>query len=136
MTAVLRGGERSRGMELERARTLLTELADGVDPLTGECLPSDSVCNRPEIIRALHCVLQHTAGGQKRPSPPNAGKPWTEADDSALLQMYDAGSDVGELKTHFQRSRTAIIPPRQGAARGAAAMKSTRLAAKAASRVL
>lgn len=54
MTAVLRGGERSRGMELERARTLLTELADGVDPLTGECLPSDSVCNRPEIIRALH----------------------------------------------------------------------------------
>ena len=38
-------------MELERARTLLTELADGVDPLTGECLPSDSVCNRPEIIR-------------------------------------------------------------------------------------
>lgn len=59
--------------------------------------------------RALHCVLQHTAGGRKRPSPPNAGKPWTEADDSALLQMYDAGSDVGELKTHFQRSRTAII---------------------------
>lgn len=96
-------------MELERARTLLTELADGVDPLTGECLPSDSVCNRPEIIRALHCVLQHTAGGRKRPSPPNAGKPWTEADDSALLQMYDAGSDVGELETHFQRSRTAII---------------------------
>lgn len=96
-------------MELERARTLLTELADGVDPLTGECLPSDSVCNRPEIIRALHCVLQHTAGGRKRPSPPNAGKPWTEADDSALLQMYDAGSDVGELKTHFQRSRIAII---------------------------
>ena len=35
--------------------------------------------------------------------------PWTEADDSALLRMYDAGSDVGELKTHFQRSRTAII---------------------------
>ena len=81
MTAVLRGGERSGGMELERARTLLTELADGVDPLTGECLPPDSVCNRPEIIRALHCVLQHTAGGRKRPSPPNAGKPWTEADD-------------------------------------------------------
>ena len=43
-------------------------------------------------------MLQHTAGGRKRPSPPNAGKPWTEADDSALLQMYDAGSDVEELK--------------------------------------
>ena len=31
MTAVLRGGERSGGMELEHARALLTELADGVD---------------------------------------------------------------------------------------------------------
>ena len=50
-------------MELERARALLTELADGVDPLTGECLPPESVCNRPEIIRALHCVLQHTVQG-------------------------------------------------------------------------
>ena len=79
MTAVLRGGERSRGMELERARTLLTELADGVDPLTGECLPSDSVCNRPEIIRALHCVLQHTAGGRKRTSPPPAASGHTDA---------------------------------------------------------
>ena len=65
---------------LRIARVLLTELADGVDPLTGECLPPDSVCNRPEIIRALHCVLQHTApvaaqcgqavdgGGRQRPA--------------------------------------------------------------------
>ena len=45
-------------MELKQAKALLTELADGVDPLTGECLPADSVCNRPEIIRALHCVLR------------------------------------------------------------------------------
>lgn len=114
-------------MELERARTLLTELADGVDPLTGECLPPDSVCNRPEIIRALHCVLQHTAGGRKRPSPPNAGKPWTEADDSALLQMYDAGSDVGGAQDAFSalphRDHTAPGAPRQGAARRAPALK-------------
>lgn len=60
MTAVLRGGERSGGMELERARTLLTELADGVDPLTGECLPPDSVCNRPEIIRAALRAAAHS----------------------------------------------------------------------------
>lgn len=96
-------------MELERARTLLTELADGVDPLTGECLPPDSVCNRPEIIRALHCVLQHTAGGQKRPSPPNAGKPWTEADEAALMQMFDVGCSMEEMQARFQRTNGAII---------------------------
>ena len=96
-------------MELERARTLLTELADGVNPLTGECLPSDSVCNRPEIIRALHCVLQHTAGGRKCPSPPNAGKPWTEADEAALMQMFDVGCSMEEMQARFQRTNGAIV---------------------------
>ena len=96
-------------MELRQAEALLTELADGVDPLTGECLPADSVCNRPEIIRALHCVLQHTAGGRKRPSPPNAGKPWTEADEAALMQMFDVGCSMEEMQARFQRTNGAII---------------------------
>ena len=52
-------------MELKQAKALLTELADGVDPLTGECLPADSVCNRPEIIRALHCVLRYVSDRPK-----------------------------------------------------------------------
>ena len=44
-------------MDIERAKELLSALADGVDPLTGEVLDRDNVCNRPEIIRALHTVL-------------------------------------------------------------------------------
>lgn len=88
---------------LRIARTLLTELADGVDPLTGECLPSDSVCNRPEIIRALHCVLRYVSDRPKRSAPlPNAGKPWTEADEAALMQMFDAGCSMEEMQARFQ----------------------------------
>lgn len=88
---------------LRIARTLLTELADGVDPLTGECLPSDSVCNRPEIIRALHCVLRYVSDRPKRSAPlPNAGKPWTEADEAALMQMLDAGCYMEEMQARFQ----------------------------------
>ena len=45
-------------MEIKRAAELLRGLADGVDPMTGRPLPDESVYNRPEIIRALHCVLQ------------------------------------------------------------------------------
>ena len=45
-------------MEIKRAVELLRGLADGVDPMTGRPLPDESVYNRPEIIRALHCVLQ------------------------------------------------------------------------------
>ena len=92
-------------MELKQAEALLTELADGVDPLTGECLPADSVCNRPEIIRALHCVLR-----PKRSAPlPNAGKPWTEADEAALMQMFDVGCSMEEMQVRFQRTNGAIV---------------------------
>ena len=31
-------------MDLQRAKELLSGLADGVDPLTGEVLPEDHVC--------------------------------------------------------------------------------------------
>ena len=44
-------------MDIERAKELLSALADGVDPLTGEVLDRGNVCNKPEIIRALHVVL-------------------------------------------------------------------------------
>ena len=45
-------------MEIKRAAELLRGLADGRDPITGARLPDESVYNHPEIIRALHCVLQ------------------------------------------------------------------------------
>ena len=37
-------------MDVQRAKELLTVLADGVDPLTGEVLPDDHVCNKGEIV--------------------------------------------------------------------------------------
>lgn len=33
-------------MDVQRAKELLTVLADGVDPLTGEVLSEDHVCNK------------------------------------------------------------------------------------------
>ena len=40
-------------MDLNGAKGILKSLADGVDPLTGEVLPEDHICNQPEIIRAI-----------------------------------------------------------------------------------
>ena len=69
-------------MDLQRAKELLSGLADGVDPLTGEVLPEDHVCNKAEIIRAFHCVLKSLPGKASKPQPENAGKPWNDADDA------------------------------------------------------
>ena len=73
-------------MDLQRAKELLSGLADGVDPLTGEVLPEDHVCNKAEIIRAFHCVLKSLPGKASKPQPENAGKPWNDADDAVLCR--------------------------------------------------
>ena len=53
-------------MDVHRAKELLTILADGVDPLTGEVLPEDHVCNKGEIVRALHCAVEELSHRQKK----------------------------------------------------------------------
>ena len=89
-------------MDLQRAKELLSGLADGVDPLTGEVLPEDHVCNKAEIIRAFHCVLKSLPGKSSKPQPENAGKPWNDADDAVLCQMFDAGgSNSGSLRDDY-----------------------------------
>lgn len=40
-------------MDTSKARELLSILADGIDPFTGEILPEDHVCNEPDMIRAF-----------------------------------------------------------------------------------
>ena len=45
-------------MDVQRAKELLMVLADGIDPLTGDVLPDDHVCNKGEIVRALHCAVE------------------------------------------------------------------------------
>ena len=44
-------------MDINRAKEILSILAEGIDPTTGEILPDDSVCNKAEIVRALYTVL-------------------------------------------------------------------------------
>ena len=95
-------------MDLQRAKELLSGLADGVDPLTGEVLPEDHVCNKAEIIRAFHCVLKALPGKPPKPQPENAGKPWNDADDAVLCQMFDAGGSRKEMCAYFKRSEGSI----------------------------
>lgn len=96
-------------MDLHRAKELLASLADGVAPLTGEVLPNESVCNKAEIVRAFHCILNALPNKPQRPKPENTGKPWTEDDDAALCRMYDAGSTKKEIWAYFKRSEGGIV---------------------------
>ncbi|MCD8190770.1 MAG: hypothetical protein LUD78_11280 [Clostridiales bacterium] len=95
-------------MELKRAKEILELLADGTDPLTGEQLPDDHVCNKPDVVRALHTVLRNVSEKKKRNLPANAGQPWTEEADNALRDMYFRGCTNQEIQNFFQRTEGAI----------------------------
>ena len=83
-------------------------MADGVDPLTGEVLPEDHVCNKAEIIRAFHCVLKSLPGKTSKPQPENARKPWDDAHDAILSQKFDAGAGSKEMCAYFKRSEGSL----------------------------
>jgi len=91
-------------MEASQAVRVLQALADGIDPSTGEVLPEDNPCQRPQVIRALflavralECSPQMTSQqvqNRERNLPPNAGKAWTVPEDEMLLGVTQLGTAV------------------------------------------
>ena len=98
-------------MDIERAKDLLTALADGVNPITGELLPSYDSCNQAEIVRALHtavATLEKAAKRASKPLPDNAGKPWTVEEEARLVASYRSGKNGAELAAEHNRTKVAI----------------------------
>ena len=96
-------------MDIVRAKEIISALAEGVDPTTGEVLPDNSVCNKAEIVRAFYAVLSHL--DEKKPKknlPANAGKPWSAEAEKELCEMYDKGTTAKELTHYFQRTKSSI----------------------------
>ena len=95
-------------MDVQQAKELLMVFADGIDPLTGEVLPDDHVCNKGEIVRALHCAVEELSHRQKKTLPENNGKPWTEELDDELCRLFDDDMKRKDLCAHFGRTSGAI----------------------------
>ena len=95
-------------MDIMRAKELLSTLADGMDPFTGELLPQNHVCNQPEMIRALHEILNALPSQKRKDLPRNAGKPWTDIEEEKLLDEFDAGMTISAIAKEHGRSKGAI----------------------------
>ena len=98
-------------MNIEYAREILVALADGVNPATGELLSAEDVCNQPDVIRALHTVLNTLGNASSAPKKnrlENAGKPWSPEEDDALREEYRQGMKVSQIAKLHIRSRGAI----------------------------
>lgn len=90
---------------------LLSWLADGVDPFSGEVFPKDHVLQQPQIIRALfHAIhaLKSETSKPKQTLPAAAGKSWNSDEDQQLVREFDSGIPIAQIATTHQRTRGAI----------------------------
>jgi hypothetical protein len=101
-------------MDEIKALTIVSALANGVNPLTGEIFTSDSPYQSPDVVRALYVsvrALELSARRRLRARerlPGNAGKPWSEEEDNRLLSEFDRGSAVAQLAQAHQRTQAGI----------------------------
>ena len=95
-------------MDITRAKEIVRILADGIDPITGEILPENSVYNSPEVIRALFTILEALRRPSMKPSAQNAGNPWTDAEENQLRDEFNSDMQIADIARTHGRSRGAI----------------------------
>jgi hypothetical protein len=99
-------------MDDTQAHKIISALADGCDPTTGEKIEA-SVLQHGDVIRALHVAVRALEArpkgrGSRVRTPANAGKPWTEEEDRKLLGLFDAGQSVTQLAQAHDRTPAGI----------------------------
>lgn len=110
-------------MNAKDAYTLLETLLDGIDPITGEMLPEEHVCQEPAVLRALHRALAALQNDMEPAEEDNtdvdpalvnkngrlnAGRPWTQKDLNWLKQLHEAGANMDEMCYLLQRRKRGI----------------------------
>jgi len=110
-------------MEIEKAKEIVSSLANGIDPVTGEVFPDDSPYNHPFVIRALFILLGNVVISKKQNKlsvrekqaqnlengkPRNAGLPWTDELRQKVATMFHEVKHIGELARFFERTEGAI----------------------------
>jgi hypothetical protein len=101
-------------MDETKTVAILSALANGVNPSTGEIFSADSPYQQAEIVRALFAALEHfkqvekPKPKQRTDMPSNVGKPWSDDEDRRLLGDFDRGRKPSEIARDLGRTLAGI----------------------------
>jgi hypothetical protein len=100
-------------MQERRARQILQALIQGVDPFSGEELPTGTVLQQADVLRALlagvTAMEQDAARASRKASQPqNVGRAWSEKEQAELIKAFQAGNSVAEIAPRHGRTVRAI----------------------------
>lgn len=99
-------------MDETKALSIVSALANGVNPQTGEVFAPDSPYQTADVVRALFLAAQvlesRPRAKTKAAVPDNAGKPWGSEEDERLLKAFDAGTLIPELARAHARTPAGI----------------------------
>ena len=100
-------------MQERRARQILQALIQGVDPFDGSELPSGTVLQQADVLRALlagvAALEQDAARASRRAQlPRNIGRSWSADENSQLMDSFQAGENLAEVALKHGRTLRAI----------------------------
>lgn len=99
-------------MDQQCAKEIIHCLADGIDPLTGEVLAPNHVCNQPDVIRALHIAEQALQKDLSRPEDgpwhKEYGKVWSQKEIDLLATLFDRQYTVAQMSKQLGRSESGV----------------------------
>ncbi len=101
-------------MEIQEALKIVKALADGVNPETGEILPTDLIYQNPQNVRALHRAVGaleflEERERHRRLLPKNAGTPWSAQEDAQVCDELRSGTDFQQIARTHNRTVASIV---------------------------
>lgn len=100
-------------MQERRARQILQALIQGVDPFDGGELPSGTVLQHADVLRALlagvAALEQEAVRASRRAQlPRNIGRSWTAEENTRLVAAFQAGEELTQIAARHGRTLRAI----------------------------
>jgi hypothetical protein len=99
--------------QIQKARTVLQSLIQGLDPETGEDLPKKDAVNRIDVNRSMSIALtaleQVEARMLRRAQlPESVGKSWSEEEEQQLKAEFANSEPIPDIATKHGRTVRAI----------------------------